>query len=167
MRYKDSLLYVSLVQVPGVGAKQEQRYWENGIITLQDLADSMEKWTASVRRCNADGVKALIREGSKDIARIVEAFEKRSGKRDYYRIAYSIPDDVMFLDIETTGLSTEYHYVTMVGWMMRGKYRYWLAGKFCEAFNRAKMIVTFNGTKFDCNFLDRLFPNLKVKEKPI
>ncbi|HWW58154.1 MAG TPA: ribonuclease H-like domain-containing protein [Sphingopyxis sp.] len=75
------------------------------------------------------------------------------------------PDKVMFLDIETTGLSRHYDYITAIGFEMDGRYGVWIAGddpeSFCSALARARSIVTFNGALFDLPFIDDAFPGLR------
>ena len=97
-------------------------------------------------------------------------FDKKTEIMDLYKKAYSTPKDVVFLDIETTGLSHVYHYITMIGWIKNGKYDYWLVGtnpdRFFKVINSSKMIITFNGQRFDLKFIDLLFPELRIKEKP-
>ena len=72
----------------------------------------------------------------------------------------------MFLDIETTGLSLYYDYITLVGWSVAGKYELYLKGKSADrlrdALSRAKVIVTFNGSRFDLPFLRQEFPDLLI-----
>lgn len=97
-------------------------------------------------------------------------FLSRLSMRDYPRVVYSFPDKTLFLDIETTGLSPRYHYVTMVGWLSRGKYGYWVRGTspraLLEEVSRAEVLVTFNGISFDCKFLDREFGTDLFSLKP-
>lgn len=170
MEYTRSLLFASLIQVTGVTSKQEQKYWGEKIYTLQDLAHSIEEQMSLFSKDRVQEINQLIDDAGSSIDIIAKKFEEKSRKKDFYRIAYSIPEKVMFLDIETTGLSPIYHYVTVVGWMINGKYGCWLVGtdptEFISALKNAKMLVTFNGTRFDCRFLDAVFPELKIKEKP-
>ncbi len=74
------------------------------------------------------------------------------------------PEHVMFLDIETTGLSRHYDHVTTIGYEMDGRYDVWIAGDdsapFLAALERARSVVTFNGTLFDLPFLDDAFGGL-------
>ena len=43
-------------------------------------------------------------------------------KSDYYRCALTYPDETIFLDIETTGLSLYYDQITLVGWSIGRKF---------------------------------------------
>jgi len=71
---------------------------------------------------------------------------------------------VVFLDIETEGLSKERNAITVLGIMAEGRYRAFVAG-----FNLEKgpdhlaaypVWVTFGGTRFDLPFLRAHFPKL-------
>jgi uncharacterized protein YprB with RNaseH-like and TPR domain/predicted nuclease with RNAse H fold len=74
------------------------------------------------------------------------------------------PEGAMFLDIETTGLSKHYDYITLVGYEVSGNYHVWLPGQddshFRATLARATSLVTFNGSGFDLPFLDASFENL-------
>jgi uncharacterized protein YprB with RNaseH-like and TPR domain/predicted nuclease with RNAse H fold/dephospho-CoA kinase len=71
------------------------------------------------------------------------------------------PNRVLFLDVETTGLSRYYDDVTLVGWLLDGVYRVYVAGDDPElllsSFGSASALVTFNGTLFDLGFLEKSF----------
>ncbi len=68
------------------------------------------------------------------------------------------PRGVLFLDIETTGLSRYYDYLTLIGFAIGGEYKVVLAGEdpqpFLDAVARAHSVVTFNGSGFDLPFLE-------------
>lgn len=170
MNYKDTLLYSSLIQVSNITSTREEQYWKKGIFTLEDLYHSLNQQLSFFENNLSDEIDEIITNGSQNIDKIAEMFENKTGKKDLYRIAYSIPNDVVFLDIETTGLSHMYHYITMIGWIKNGRYDYWLVGtnpnRFFEVIRNAKMIITFNGQRFDLKFIDLLFPELNIRKKP-
>lgn len=74
------------------------------------------------------------------------------------------PTRTMFLDIETTGLSRHYDYITLIGYEIAGDYHVWLPGQdeahFRQALGRSKSLVTFNGSAFDLPFLENAFGTL-------
>jgi hypothetical protein len=76
---------------------------------------------------------------------------------ELYRIAFAFPEETLFLDIETTGLSRYYNKITLVGWSRGSSYEYWLRGtdpaRLLAALADAQIIVTFNGTMFDLPFM--------------
>lgn len=76
------------------------------------------------------------------------------------------PGDVLFLDIETTGLSRYYDDLTIVGYERRGVYRVHVTGDdesdLRAALKDSAVLVTFNGKLFDVPFLIKTFPDLAV-----
>ena len=68
------------------------------------------------------------------------------------------PSRILFLDIETTGLSRYYDYVTLIGFAIGGTFEVLIAGDnpqpFFNALARANSLVTFNGSGFDLPFLE-------------
>jgi uncharacterized protein YprB with RNaseH-like and TPR domain len=74
------------------------------------------------------------------------------------------PRRVVFLDVETTGLSWFYDELTVVGWAQNGAYHVHIAGEhpgpMIDALRSANALVTFNGTLFDLRFLKKTFGNL-------
>ena len=75
------------------------------------------------------------------------------------------PERVLFLDIETTGLSRHYHHVTVVGFSLDGEYVPLVAGDDFTPLKRATksadVLVTFNGTQFDLPFLRKTVPDIE------
>lgn len=73
---------------------------------------------------------------------------------------------VLFLDIETTGLSRYYDEVTLVGYLVDGHYDVCVRGqdpgRLLDALASADTLVTFNGTLFDVPFLLQTFEDATV-----
>lgn len=78
--------------------------------------------------------------------------------------AVAEPNRVLFLDIETTGLTKYYDEITLVGFAIGGAYRVHVLGDPCDdlrcALREASALVTFNGTHFDIPFLQKTFGQL-------
>jgi predicted nuclease with RNAse H fold/dephospho-CoA kinase len=96
----------------------------------------------------------------------VAFFSKHLPTGEYYRIALSYPEETIFLDIETTGLSLYYDQITLVGWSMGQEYGVYIAGKdeahLRDMLEKAKVIVTFNGSMFDLKFLRKTFEGMLI-----
>jgi len=73
---------------------------------------------------------------------------------------------VVFLDVETTGLSWFYDEITLVGWAHDGAYRVHVGGEdpadLLKVLAGARALVTFNGTLFDLKFLKKTFGNISL-----
>ncbi len=76
------------------------------------------------------------------------------------------PDRVLFLDIETTGLSRYYDALTMVGYQIGGEHHVLLADEdpshLFASLSSANCLVTFNGTLFDLPFLRDTFSDFRL-----
>jgi uncharacterized protein YprB with RNaseH-like and TPR domain/predicted nuclease with RNAse H fold/dephospho-CoA kinase len=85
-------------------------------------------------------------------------------------VSAAISDEarVLFLDIETTGLSWFYDEITIVGWAVNGEYKVLVADDdpsiLVEDLAAAKVIVTFNGTLFDLRFLRKKYGEIRLPE---
>jgi predicted nuclease with RNAse H fold len=106
------------------------------------------------------------RAGVVRLARTVPRLARRSTKSRNFRIAPELADpvQVVFLDVETTGLSWYYDELTLVGWARDGAYRTYITGddssELLLSLASAKVLVTFNGTLFDLRFLKKTFGDL-------
>lgn len=78
------------------------------------------------------------------------------------------PEQVMFLDIETTGLSHYYDEITIVGWSLGGHSGTFIKGQdptqLFKAADAACAMVSFNGIRFDQRFLIQEFPEIPLPE---
>ena len=172
MDISQMLLYSSFKQIDGISEKQECKYWSNGTITLAQLFDEI-RMQKSFYPCELEKhiLDNLLDLQAGRIDNIIAGLKKKSNQKDLYRIAYSFPREIMFLDIETTGLSTNYHYITLIGWVVEGQYNYWIPGmdlsSFYAAVRKAKLIITFNGIRFDCPFIEETLGISDITKKPI
>lgn len=91
--------------------------------------------------------------------------------RDKLAICHEHADRVLFLDIETTGLSHFYDEITIVGWSFGGKSGTFIKGQdpsgLFQVAQRAIAVVTFNGIRFDQRFLKQEFPHVSLPEAHI
>jgi predicted nuclease with RNAse H fold/dephospho-CoA kinase len=81
-------------------------------------------------------------------------------------ICFEHPERVVFLDIETTGLSHYYDEITIVGWSIGGASYTLIKGDnpsdLIRSLFRASAIITFNGIRFDQRFLKQEFPEIRI-----
>jgi uncharacterized protein YprB with RNaseH-like and TPR domain len=92
----------------------------------------------------------------------ISYFAQLLAPKDHWRIAASFPRECLFFDIETTGFSPNYHYITIIGWSMGGEFKVLVHGRddpaeFLADLAKAKALVSFNGRCFDLRFLYQAF----------
>lgn len=144
-----------------VSSKKEKDLWGKNIITWDDY-NKLLTYQFSMLDENSDpfceAKQALF---SHDVL----YFQKKMSPHNFFRILLSFPNEVLFLDIETTGLSLYYDIITLIGWSINQEYGYYITGtdinQFKKIVEKAKIIVTFNGTLFDLKFLKKSFPEIK------
>lgn len=159
----NSLLESTFIHLKGISTKTEKKLWNAGIESIRQLAQCEFGQREKFREQLAESLRAL---GAGDIRFFID----RLPQSEYYRVACSAPERLLFLDIETTGLSIDYHYVTVIGWYYDGVYRCWIPGTdpspLFEDLRSSDMLVTFNGRRFDCRFLNALFDVEDFSMKP-
>lgn len=155
---REKILFYSQNQIEGISEALEKHNWESGIVSQEDLRQK-SNWQYSIFDENPLDLSINALKNND-----VDYYIKRLNKKDYYRIAFSYPNKVMFLDIETTGLSKVYSYITMIGWYKNSKYKCWLHGnpvdKLIKDLNDINIVVTFNGTLFDLPFIKEKYEDL-------
>lgn len=80
---------------------------------------------------------------------------------------YAGPGEAALVDIETTGLTPGFDQITVIGLADSNRARVYVAGRpqpgdenldaFPAALRPYRLLVTYNGTRFDCEFIERHF----------
>jgi len=158
------MLESTFVHIPGIGPATEQALWRQGIHTWAH-ADQLDPASRVVRpRAHTllqqylpDSHRALATKNAVFFARLCTLGEAWRAYRHFVQ-------DVVYLDIETTGLSPAYDQITIVGVSDGEAYRVFRAGGDLDALpeylRRFRVIITFNGAGFDLRFLRAAFPRL-------
>lgn len=96
-------------------------------------------------------------------------FSNRLSRPEYWRLAAAFPGQVLFLDIETTGLSRIYHQLTLIGWSRQQTFGVVSANDGLPGVSELKhelslnpILVTYNGSHFDIPFLRNALPDLSL-----
>lgn len=146
----------------GVGKRREALLWLSGVTSWDKYGSTGQHWLSGdfAGRKELAASFAALERGD------VEFFARGLPHDEHYRIALEYPNETIFLDIETTGLSLYYDSITLVGWDMAGCYGVYVSGtaegELMNILAKAKVLVTFNGTMFDIKFLLKRFPNLPI-----
>lgn len=160
------MLQQTFLHIPGVGKQTEQDLWAHGICSWDD-ADRFEKRFGAVGarlQCKLDEYIPRSRDAIK--RRDAGFFERLCTLGEAWRLFPDFADNCVYLDIETTGLSTVFDSVTLVGLYDGRKYQAFIAGENLERFQaelaKYSVVVTFNGAGFDFRFLKSKFPSLEI-----
>jgi uncharacterized protein YprB with RNaseH-like and TPR domain/predicted nuclease with RNAse H fold len=98
--------------------------------------------------------------------RNAEFFQRLSEMGEAWRVFPEFSDQCVYLDIETTGLSTVFDSVTVVGLYDGRRYEAFVQGDNLDqlesALRRFSVVVTFNGSGFDLRFLRSAFPGIAL-----
>lgn len=162
-----AVLRQTFLHIPGVGYRTEDRLWRAGVRSWEDFHSQRE--VARLPR-------SIGRRIEEELDRSEEAllggryryFAANLPLREHWRALPDFRDSIAYLDIETTGLSMGRDAVTVVGVYDGRRERSFVKGVNLEELPRAledaKVLVTFNGSRFDVPFLRRAFPKLRLDQ---
>jgi uncharacterized protein YprB with RNaseH-like and TPR domain/predicted nuclease with RNAse H fold len=151
------MLDQTFIHIPGIGRRTESDLWRAGITSWEDFADFFTRPAAIT--------PALRRRLETYIPMSIEAVQRRdagffsrlSSLGEAWRLFPEFKNQCVFLDIETTGLSTVFDTVTMVGLFDGRHYEVFIDGQnlsdLADRLKRYSLVVTFNGAGFDLPFL--------------
>src|SRR5207249_247137 len=158
------MLEQTFIHIPGIGRETERDMWANGIRSWDD-SDRFEKrfgvLGARLQR-KLDDYIPLSREAIKN--KNAGFFRRLSDMGEAWRVFPEFSDQCVYLDIETTGLSTVFDTVTLIGLYDGKRYDVYIKGRnlgeFEAALKKFSVVVTFNGASFDLRFLRAAFPGV-------
>ena len=159
-----AMLQHTFIHIPGIGKQTELDLWRGGIHNWDD-ADRFEKRFGVVGARLQQKLDDYI-PASRDAIRSKNAafFERLSTLGEAWRVFPEFADQCVYLDIETTGLSTVFDRITVVGLYDGRKYKVFVEGENLEELpkhlSQFSVVVTFNGATFDLRFLKLAFPNM-------
>jgi uncharacterized protein YprB with RNaseH-like and TPR domain/predicted nuclease with RNAse H fold len=158
------MLHQTFIHIPGIGKHTEQELWEHGIQSWDD-ADRFEKrfgFAGARLQSKLDEYIPLSRSAIEN--RDAAFFQRLTALGEAWRVFPEFSDQCVYLDIESTGLSTVFDSVTVVGLYDGKRYDVFTQGdnldEVQKALQRYSVVVTFNGSGFDLRFLKNTFPKL-------
>lgn len=160
------MLRQTFLHVPGVGYRTEERLWQSGVASWDDvLEDRMASVSPHLRGVLGEEIlrsEEALRRGR------YRYFSVRLPLREHWRVWPDFRDAVAYLDIETTGLDIGRDAVTVVGLYDGRRRRSFIKGENLEdlpaALDPVRLLVTFNGSRFDVPFLRRAFPRMRLDQ---
>lgn len=164
----------TFIHLPGIGPAKERLLWRHGVRKWSDLSDALRKGACVpgiVRAAAASPelgsaatswLAALDESAGAFGRREFGFFLKELAPADHWRLISACLDDALYLDIETTGLSPHFGYVTVVGALCRGTFHQWVwpepLDELWMMVREAPAVISFNGRRFDLPFLQHHFP---------
>jgi uncharacterized protein YprB with RNaseH-like and TPR domain/predicted nuclease with RNAse H fold len=160
------MLNQTFIHIPGIGRQTERELWKAGITTWDEYADFFTRpapISAGLRR----RLEAFIPQSIEAVQKKNAAFFRRlSNLGESWRLFPEFAGQCVYLDIETTGLSTVFDTITMVGLYDGRRYEAFIEGQNLQELparlEKYSVVVTFNGAGFDLRFLRLAFRNLEL-----
>jgi uncharacterized protein YprB with RNaseH-like and TPR domain/predicted nuclease with RNAse H fold len=158
------MLEQTFIHIPCVGRHTERELWASGIHDWDD-ADRFEKRFGRVSTRLQQKLDDYIPRSREAIKQKDAAFfERLSALGEAWRLFPDFSNTCVYLDIETTGLSSVFDSVTMVGLYDGRRYQLFVDGDNLQSLpqhlKNYSIVVTFNGSGFDLRFLKLAFPDL-------
>ena len=142
----------SFIFIPGVGEKTEKNYWKKGLTHWDHLKDSGK--LSDEKKQHVEKAERNLEVGNSVF------FKEKFPNKALWRIYENFSKQACFFDIETTGLSKQRNKVTTVSFYRDGESKTLVRGqdltreRLEEEFFESKMLVSFNGKRFDAPFLE-------------
>ncbi|WNY27702.1 ribonuclease H-like domain-containing protein [Methanolapillus ohkumae] len=158
------MLRNSYIQMDGIGKGAEKSIWDFGIESWEDAVAQLDRLPVSKTK------KAAVEKGIDESAAHLKDedhlfFAQRLPSAEHWRAYSEFSESVAFVDIETTGLAPGYDSITVVGIYDRKCAKTYVKGidleEIVPALSKYKMLVTFNGARFDLPFIKREFPEIE------
>ena len=158
------MLKQTFIHIPGIGRQTEIDLWKGGIRNWDD-ADKFEKRFGLLGARLQKRLDEYIPKSREAISRKnASFFERLSTMGEAWRAFPEFADQCVYLDIETTGLSSVFDTVTVVGLYDGRKYKVFVEGEnlpdLPTQLRQYSVVVTFNGANFDLRFLKLAFPEI-------
>ena len=161
------MLNNTYIHIPGVGKSLEKRIWAQGIHTWEEFLEMEDRISIPSTR------KAIICEG-------IKKSSERLAAKDYYFFSQCLPsaehwrtyplfsDSVAFVDIETTGLSQRRDRITVIGIYDGRESKTYVKDTnlddIVDELSKYRLLVSFNGARFDIPFIKSEFPEIEFKQ---
>jgi uncharacterized protein YprB with RNaseH-like and TPR domain len=161
------MLNNTYIHIQGVGKSLEQKIWAQGIHTWEEFLKMEDKISIPSTR------KARISEEIKRSSEYLAAkdcyfFSQCLPSVEHWRAYPLFSDSVAFFDIETTGLSQRRDKITIVGIYDGKEPKIYIKDinldDIVEEFSKYKLLVSFNGARFDLPFIKSEFPEIAFKQ---
>jgi uncharacterized protein YprB with RNaseH-like and TPR domain len=160
------MLTNTFLHVAGLSYGTERLLWRQGIIGWEELLKHRE--TVQLPHSIRGRTISVVSESVREMRRLNHRFFRdQLPRKETWRAYKEFKDHVVFLDIETTGLD-QWDDLTVIGMYNGKEMKSFVRGKnlgdFQEELSKYKLIVTYNGSRFDIPFLKHKYRELTVHQ---
>ncbi|MGP8321129.1 MAG: ribonuclease H-like domain-containing protein [Methanosarcinaceae archaeon] len=161
------MLTSTYIHIPRIGKTIEHRIWSSGIRTWSQFAEQQD--TIPIPAAKKETILAGIDESEERLnAQDFEFFACALPGSEHWRTYRHFSDSVAFVDIETTGLSSTYNQLTVVGIYDGKDAKTYVQGidldDIVDELRKYKLLVTFNGARFDLPFIKHNYPQIEFNQ---
>jgi len=161
------MLNNTYIHIPGVGKGLEQKIWAQGIHTWKEFLEMEDR--ISIPSSRKAKICDELRKSAEHLAAKDQCFFSQCLPSAEHWRAYSLfSDSVAFVDIETTGLSKSRDKITLVGIYNGKESKTYIKNinldDIVEELSKYKLLVSFNGARFDLPFIKSEFPEIEFKQ---
>jgi len=153
------MLNSSFSHIPCVGSITERKIWGSGIKTMDDFVKSSPEFISPDKRKTIVDYIYLSKEHIKN--KNAQFFYENLPPKEHWRLFSEFRKNIVYLDIETTGLGTLEDVITTIALYDGERIYYYVNGKnlnqFKEDIQKYKALVTYNGKTFDIPFIENYF----------
>jgi uncharacterized protein YprB with RNaseH-like and TPR domain len=163
------MLTSTFVLLNGIGPHTERRLWNTGVLDWTTfLASSSLSGISAARKTWYDAQLAAAESHLN--AGHAQYFATCLKAREHWRLFETFRRRVLYLDIETTGMSVRDGHVTVVGLYRNGCMTSLVRGetltedRLRDELDQTDLLVTFFGSGFDIPYLQAKFPRLDFRK---
>jgi uncharacterized protein YprB with RNaseH-like and TPR domain len=161
------MLNNTYIHIQGVGKALEQKIWAHGVRTWEEFFEMKEKIPVSPAKKTR--ICEELRKSSEHLnAKDCCFFSQCLPSTEHWRAYPLFSESAAFVDIETTGLSQKRDKITIIGIYNGAESKVYIKdinlNDVVEEFSKYKLLVSFNGARFDLPFIKSEFPEIEFKQ---
>jgi len=161
------MLNNTYIHIQGVGKSLEKKIWAQGIHTWEEFLEMEDR--ISIPSARKARICEEIKKSSERLAtKDCYFFSQCLPSAEHWRAYPLFSDSIAFVDIETTGLSQRRDRITVIGIYDGRESKTYIRdinlNDVVEEFSKYKLLVSFNGARFDLPFIKSEFPEIEFKQ---
>ncbi len=161
------MLNNTYIHIPGVGKGLEKKIWAQGIHTWEEFLEMEDR--ISIPSSQKSRICEEVRKSSERLAAKDHCFfSQYLPSAEHWRAYPLFSESVAFVDIETTGLSKSRDKITIVGIYDGRESKTYIKDinldEIVDEFSKYRLLVSFNGARFDLPFIRSEFPEIEFNQ---